>query len=129
MKHGKVWGQTELVHSNSALEFHRIEYKNGFKCSEHAHKHKWNGFFVESGVMIVRVWQDDQGLIDETILNAGDFTSVAPGKIHQFEGISDGVAFELYWANFSVHDIQRESVGHLKDTDGKVVRLDKNKKK
>ena len=41
----------------------------------------------------------------------------------------DGVAFELYWANFSVHDIQRESVGHLKDPDGKVVRLDKNKKK
>jgi hypothetical protein len=43
--------------------------------------------------------------------------------------MEDGVAFELYWANFSVHDIKRESVGHLKDTDGKVVRLDKNKKK
>jgi mannose-6-phosphate isomerase-like protein (cupin superfamily) len=112
VRHGKVWGQTELVHSNSALEFHRIEYKNGFKCSEHAHKHKWNGFFVESGVMIVRVWQDDQGLIDETILNAGDFTSVAPGKIHQFEGISDGVAFELYWADpLDPTDIVRRTSG------------------
>lgn len=112
VRHGKVWGQTELVHSNSALEFHRIEYKNGFKCSEHAHKHKWNGFFVESGVMIVRVWQDDQGLIDETILNAGDFTSVAPGKIHQFEGISDGVAFELYWADaLDPNDIIRRTSG------------------
>ena len=112
VRHGKVWGQTELVHSNSALEFHRIEYKNGFKCSEHAHKHKWNGFFVESGVMIVRVWQDDQGLIDETILSAGDFTSVAPGKIHQFEGISDGVAFELYWAAaLDPNDIVRRTSG------------------
>jgi hypothetical protein len=43
--------------------------------------------------------------------------------------MEDGVAFELYWAHFSPLDIQRESVGHLKDTDGKVVRLDKNKKK
>ena len=49
------------------------------------HKYKWNGFFVESGKMLVRVWQDDQGLVDETILNAGDFTQVKPGKVHQFE--------------------------------------------
>ena len=42
---------------------------------------------VESGKMLVRVWQDDQdGLVDETILEAGDFTQVKPGKIHQFEG-------------------------------------------
>ena len=77
MKAGKIWGQTELIHANGVLEFHRIEYKKGFKCSEHLHQYKWNGFFVESGQMIVRVWQDDQdGLVDETILNAGDFTQV-----------------------------------------------------
>ena len=71
MKAGKIWGQTELIHANGVLEFHRIEYKKGFKCSEHLHQYKWNGFFVESGQMIVRVWQDDQdGLVDETILNA-----------------------------------------------------------
>jgi len=131
MKAGKIWGQTELIHANGVLEFHRIEYKKGFKCSEHEHRYKWNGFYVESGKMIVRVWQDadQEGLVDETILEAGQFTQVKPGKIHQFEGLEDGVAFELYWANFSVHDIQRESVGHLKDPDGKIVRLDKNKKK
>ena len=112
VRHGKVWGQTELVHSNSALEFHRIEYKKGYKCSEHAHKHKWNGFFVESGTMIVRVWQDDQGLVDTTILNAGDFTSVAPDKVHQFEGVVSGVAFELYWANpLDPSDIVRRTSG------------------
>jgi D-lyxose ketol-isomerase len=62
-------------------------------------------------------------------LNPGDFTAVKPGLFHSFEGLEDGVAFELYWANFSPHDIVRESVGHLKEEDGKVVRLDKNKKK
>lgn len=110
---GKIWGNTELIHANGVLEFHRIEYKSGYKCSEHYHKHKWNGFFVESGKMLVRVWQtaDQEGLVDETILEAGDFTQVKPGLVHQFEGIEDGVAFELYWAEFSHDDIERRTVG------------------
>ena len=113
MKAGKIWGQTELTHANGVLEFHRIEYKAGYKCSEHEHQFKWNGFFVESGKMLVRVWQDgvQDGLVDETILQAGDFTQVKPGKIHQFEGLEDGVAFELYWAEFNHDDIVRRSQG------------------
>ena len=113
MKAGKIWGNTELVHANGVLEFHRIEYRAGYKCSEHYHKHKWNGFFVESGSMIVRVWQtaDQEGLVDETILKAGDFTQVKPGLVHQFEGLEDGVAFELYWAEFNHNDIERRTVG------------------
>ena len=74
IKAGKIWGGTELIHANGVLEFHRINFNAGYKCSEHAHEFKWNGFFVESGKMIVRVWQDDQGLVDETILEAGDFS-------------------------------------------------------
>ena len=49
MKAGKIWGQTELIHANGVLEFHRIEFKKDVACSKHQHKHKWNGFFVESG--------------------------------------------------------------------------------
>jgi len=120
VKAGKVWGSTELIHANGVLEFHRIEYRAGYKCSEHWHKTKWNGFFVESGKMLVRVWQDDQdGLVDETILKAGDFTQVKPGKIHQFEGLEDGVAFELYWAEFDHNDIERRTVGTQVSKDGK----------
>lgn len=111
-KAGKIWGQTELIHANGVLEFHRIEYKKGFACSEHKHAFKWNGFFVESGKMLVRVWQDDQELVDETILGPGDFTQVKPGKYHQFEGLEDGVAFELYWAEFNHDDIVRKNAGH-----------------
>ena len=48
MKAGKIWGQTELV-PNGVLEFLSIEFKKGYKCSEHEHKYKWNGFFVEPG--------------------------------------------------------------------------------
>ena len=127
MKAGKIWGSTELLHANGVLEFHRIEYKKGGTCSKHLHKYKWNGFFVESGRMKIRVWQKDYDLVDETILEAGDFTRVKPGFYHQFEGLENGVAFELYWAEFNHDDIVRETVGHLNT--GNVVRLDKKEKK
>ena len=111
MKAGKIWGETEMIHKNGVLEFHKIKFKKGFKCSEHLHKFKWNGFYVESGKMLVRVWQEDQGLIDETILNEGEFTKIKPGLFHQFEGLEDGTAFELYWAEFNHDDIERRTVG------------------
>ena len=117
MKAGKIWGQTELIHANGVLEIHRKEYKAGYKCSEHEHEFKWNGFFVESGKMIVRVWQNDYDLVDETLLLPGDFTQVKPGCMHQFEGVEDGVAFELYWAEFNHNDIKRRSVGRTVSID------------
>ncbi len=126
-KAGKIWGQTELVHANGVLEFHRIDFKAGGVCSKHKHQFKWNGFYVISGRMKIRVWQKDYDLIDETILGPGDFTRVKPGLMHSFEGLEDGVAFELYWAEFNHDDIQRETVGHFKS--GNVVRLDKKDKK
>ena len=113
-KAGKVWGETELILANSSLEFHRIDYKAGGVCSKHKHDYKFNGFYVVSGKMKISVWQKDYDLIDETMLGPGDFTAVKPGLYHTFEGIEDGVAFELYWANFQHNDIQRESVGYSK---------------
>jgi len=106
MKAGKVWGQTELLEANGVLEFHRIEAKAGGVCSKHKHKFKWNGFFVESGEMIIRVWKGDYDLVDETLLKAGEY--------HQFEAVTDCIAFELYWAEFDHDDIARETVGYNK---------------
>jgi len=118
MKAGKVWGQTELIEANGALEFHRIEMEKGGVCSKHLHEFKWNGFYVESGQMLVRVWQKDYDLVDETMLYAGDYTKVKPGLYHQFECIESGVAFELYWAEFNHNDIKRETVGYSSEVEG-----------
>ncbi len=123
---GKIWGSTELILANSSLEFHKIDFIKGGVCSKHKHEFKWNGFYVMYGQLKIRVWQKDYELVDETILKAGDFTAVKPGLYHSFEGLADGVAFELYWANFDHNDIQRESVGHLKTMN--VIRIDKKKK-
>ena len=112
MQAGKIWGTTALLESNSSLEFHRITVVKGSRCSQHLHQHKWNGFFVESGSLLIRVWRNNYDLVDETILTAGEYTRVAPGEYHQFEGLEDTVAFELYWTD-SVHsdDIVRRTAG------------------
>ena len=112
-KSGKGWGETTLIHANSALEFHRVEIKHDGFCSKHMHEFKWNGFFVESGHLVVRVWQDEYDLCDVTHLKAGDFMQVRPGLMHSFHAMADTVAFELYWAEFNHDDIVRESVGGM----------------
>jgi quercetin dioxygenase-like cupin family protein len=111
MKAGKVWGNTEFIFGNSALEFHKIEFTEGSTCSKHKHKHKWNGFYVTKGLLKIKVWKNDYDLIDETVLEPGEWTTVKPGEFHQFEGMTHGEAFELYWAEFDHNDIERETVG------------------
>ena len=117
MKAGKVWGTTELIEANGALEFHRIEMEEGGVCSKHLHRYKWNGFYVESGKMLIRTWQQDYDLCDITRLKAGEYHKVKPGLYHQFECLESGVAYELYWAEFNHHDIVRETVGYMDDDD------------
>jgi len=122
MKSGKIWGQTEIIEHTSSFEFHRIEFKANHCCSEHYHKTKWNGFFVESGTLMIKTWQSEPTehrpnmLCDQTILRAGDYYKVEPGKWHQFVGVDDGVAFELYWAEFNGNDIVRRTQGQRMDS-------------
>ena len=126
MKAGKVWGTTEQVEANGALEFHRIEMNAGGVCSKHMHEYKWNGFFVESGKLKIKVWQKDYDLVDETIIGPGQYTKVKPGLYHQFECLESGVAFELYWAELSHNDIKRESVGYIEENKSITVSIDDN---
>ena len=72
----------------------------------------------------MRVWQNDYDLVDETILEAGMYTKVKPGVYHQFECLADGVAFELYWAEFNHNDIVRETVGHAGDEEESTLNFD-----
>lgn len=113
MKFGKVWGITELIAECAALEFHRLEIRTGGYCSKHRHATKWNGFFLESGRLLIRTWNGE--LEDVTVLTAGQFSSVAPGYFHQFEALEDCVAFELYWSQYASDDIERVSVGGVRN--------------
>jgi mannose-6-phosphate isomerase-like protein (cupin superfamily) len=108
---GKVWGDTSVLVQNSNVELHKINVKAGFRCSEHKHVYKWNGFYVVSGVLEIHVRKNDYDLTDVTTLRAGDFTSVRPGEFHWFQCIEDCLALEVYYPEALSEDIVRRSVG------------------
>ncbi len=110
VKQGKNWGATQLLEMNPFVELHRAEVKKDFCCSIHHHDTKWNGFFVESGQLNIRIYQSN-GLEDVTELFAGDYTAVDAGVVHRFECIQDCVVFELYWPAMRQVDITRKTVG------------------
>lgn len=111
---GKVWGHTSPIFERNNVEIHRIVGKKGGYCSKHRHQMKFNKFFVERGSLEIRVWKDDQGLIDTTILGPLQTCIVAPTEKHQFRVLEDNtVAYEIYWTEINANDIVRESSGGI----------------
>jgi mannose-6-phosphate isomerase-like protein (cupin superfamily) len=108
---GKIWGNTSALIQNALVELHKINVKAGFRCSEHLHEHKWNGFYVESGVLEIHVRKNNYELTDVTVLRAGDFTSVRPGEYHYFVCTENCSALELYWPELLSEDIKRKNTG------------------
>ena len=111
---GKVWGETKCVVETPFCEMHHIHVEAGGVCSKHLHKFKTNGFYVLSGTLIVRTWQNDYDLVDETILNAGSYYEAPPNLFHQFEARTNVEAIELYYPVGIAKDIIRETVGSMK---------------
>jgi mannose-6-phosphate isomerase-like protein (cupin superfamily) len=110
MKENKIWGETTLVWSGNNTETHRINIANGGYCSKHKHDFKYNFFYVEYGVLEIEVWKD-VGVVDKTVLLAGESTTVAPGQYHRFTATEETSALEVYWVELKAPDIIREDHG------------------
>ena len=116
---GKVWGNTSMIFHENNVEMSRIEVKKGGYCSKHKHQHKFNLFFIEKGILKITVYRQDAGqtMEDITILKDRDSTYVEPSLFHCFEALEDTVAYEIYWTELDVNDIERETVGGIKSSD------------
>jgi len=113
IRKSKIWGETQFLFSKNNVEIHRIEIKRGGYCSKHFHNFKFNMFFVETGVLDVKVKENDSNIINSTILYGGDITTVEPRKLHMFLAKEDTIAYEIYWVELNGEDIVRESVGGM----------------
>ena len=114
MKFNKVWGNTTPLFNNDSVEVHRIEaLKNGY-CSKHHHEFKYNMFYVESGALSIEIWKNDSDIMDRTILNKGESTTVNPTENHRFIALEDTVAYEIYWVKIISDDIQRDDFGGIR---------------
>jgi len=112
---GKVWGQTSQIFCKNNVEVNRIVGKAGGYCSKHRHAFKWNMFFVECGSLLISSWMP-YGLVDVTVLKAGQSCQIPPQTPHKFEVLEDNtVAYEIYWTQLDSEDIVRETVGGAHD--------------
>ena len=110
---GKFWGSTSPLFNKNNVEINRIAANKGGFSSVHKHKAKYNLFFVESGKLQIVTWKDPSGNPDTTELKHGDTCTVAPGLFHQFKVLEDCVAYEVYWTELDVNDIERKNSGGL----------------
>lgn len=120
MIEGKIWGSTELLLKESVIEIHRLEIVPGGYCSMHHHDYKWNCFVVLSGELVIQVKKNTYDLVDETLLRAGQVTTVCPDEEHMFINRGDvaAVALEIYYPQMlGGADIVRTGVGGVEKRD------------
>jgi mannose-6-phosphate isomerase-like protein (cupin superfamily) len=112
-KYGKIWGNTQEIFNLNNISIHRIEIIKGGQCSKHKHYHKYNMFFVESGRIQIETWQTDYDLVDITILQSQQSTTVNPNLLHRFTALEDSVVYEIYYTTLESDDIVRMDVGKI----------------
>ena len=113
MIHAKVWGKTQKVFElPNVCEFHRIYAIKGGFSSIHTHETKYNAFFCESGLIQITTWEGK--LKQDTIIKAGEITTVRPNVKHMFTALENTVCYEIYYAKFESDDIVRDNIGGAK---------------
>lgn len=113
---GKVWGETRPILITPLIEIHHVFVNGGGYCSKHKHAHKWNGFWIIAGQLMIEVWPGDYDLIDKTLVGAGQFTTVGPGEYHRFRAATDCEFLEIYYLHPLGKDIIRDGVGGVAST-------------
>jgi quercetin dioxygenase-like cupin family protein len=111
----KVWGTTECLLQLPMIQVHRINFVRGGTCRLHYHASRYNAFYVLEGRLeVARAHGQTIVIHTRNRLEEGDIHVVPPGVVHQFTGISDGVALELYFpGEVDAHDIVRLTQGFL----------------
>ena len=124
MRQGKNWGYTTEFFRNAMVSAHHLEIKEGGYCSEHKHKHKYNLFYVITGVLELTIWRDEERVDknfnpvsdgkDVTIIEAGQSTAISPGFYHKFKGLTKCDCIEIYQVLLIEPDIERRTMGGIK---------------
>lgn len=113
MRQGKNWGYTTKFFENAMVSAHHLEINEGGYCSEHLHKHKYNSFYIVSGVLEISIWRNGK-TPDVTAIEAGQSTAIPPGFYHKFKGITKCEAIEIYQVLLVEPDIERRIIGGAK---------------
>ena len=93
----KIWGQSDRLHIDDFIQLERLTIAKGGYSSIHMHRYKWNCFVVQSGTLVIKVFDHAIRLMRTQELTAQNHYWVPPLRRHQFLAQTDVVAYELYW--------------------------------
>ncbi|MEM1402807.1 MAG: cupin domain-containing protein [Pseudomonadota bacterium] len=95
------WGEEDLlVSTDSGFMMKRLIIKAGSKGGLQYHRLKDECAYVVSGTLLVR-FENESGLIEEKVCEAGSWLHFPPGAVHQEEALSDCVLIEASSKHFN----------------------------
>lgn len=112
----KPWGVSELLVREPSFEFYRLTIKAGGYCSIHFHQHKLQYLFVVTGKLRLKTFTTAGRVAEERDCGTGDCVICDLDIRHQFEAITDCVAYEVYQSQdqLDAEDIVRLSEGGIR---------------
>jgi NDP-sugar pyrophosphorylase family protein/mannose-6-phosphate isomerase-like protein (cupin superfamily) len=112
----KPWGKEEWLELNDAYCYKRIYINAGYKTSYQYHKFKRETNYIIEGT--AEIWlENEKGIVEKTIMKAGDYFNVAPPKKHRVIAITDIILQEVSTPH--VDDVIRID-DEFNRTDGKI---------
>lgn len=90
----KPWGREEWLELNDKYCYKRIYINKGTRTSYQYHKKKLETNYIISGE--AEVWlENDQGVVEKSLMFAGDFFTVRPPKKHRVIALTDIILQEV----------------------------------
>lgn len=90
----KPWGKEEWLALNKFYCYKRIYINAGYKTSYQYHEFKHETNYIIDGT--AEVWlENDEGIVEKKIMNAGDFFDVIPPRKHRVIALTDIVLQEV----------------------------------
>ena len=97
----KGWGFEKWIVNSGEYCVKLVYFVKGKKCSWHFHKLKDEVFYLQSGKILLKYYdEDDIALAHELILNKGDKFHVYRGLRHQMIALEDTELFEFSTQHF-----------------------------
>lgn len=90
----KPWGKEEWLELNDRYCYKRIYINAGYKTSFQYHNLKTETNYIISGE--AEIWlEDNDGIVNKTIMKAGEYFNVTPTKKHRVIAITDLILQEV----------------------------------
>jgi len=95
MPESSIWGTWVRVYCDACVELRILQIQKGGFSSPHCHHTKANVFHVARGRVKLRMWVQDDQVVEHLAAPEGQPPCVPAGVMHQFHALEDSVVYEI----------------------------------